>query len=61
MLMINTFDENCDCEICQNYSRAYLHHLVKSSEILEVFSITHHNLYFYSNLMKRIRLAIIRK
>ena len=53
-------DENCDCEICQNYSRAYLHHLVKSSEILGSVFITQHNLYFYRKLMKKIRDSIIK-
>ena len=51
-------DPNCKCEVCTNYSKAYLHHLVKSSEILGSVFLTHHNLYFYSNLMKRIRSAI---
>ena len=52
-------DESCDCEICLNYSRAYLHHLVKSSEILGSVFITQHNLYFYKKLMNKIRRAIL--
>ena len=51
-------DPNCNCEVYLNYSKAYLHHLVKSSEILGSVFLTHHNLCFYSNLMKRIRSAI---
>jgi len=51
-------DPNCSCEVCSNYSKAYLHHLVKSSEILGSVFLTHHNLCFYSNLMKNIRSAI---
>ena len=51
-------DPNCNCEVCTNYSKAYLHHLVKSSEILGSVFLTHHNLCFYSNLMKNIRSAI---
>ncbi len=51
-------DPNCNCEVCLSYSKAYLHHLVKSSEILGSVFLTHHNLCFYSNLMKRIRSAI---
>ena len=51
-------DPNCNCEVCHNYSKAYLHHLVKSSEILGSVFLTYHNLCFYSNLMKRIRSAI---
>ncbi|MDC3023907.1 tRNA guanosine(34) transglycosylase Tgt [Alphaproteobacteria bacterium] len=53
-------DNNCSCEICLNYSKAYLHHLVKSSEILGSVFLTQHNLYYYKNLMKNIREAIIK-
>ena len=51
-------DPNCNCIVCSNYSKAYLHHLVKSSEILGSIFLTQHNLSFYSNLMKKIRSAI---
>ena len=51
-------DPNCNCIICKNYSKAYLHHLNKSSEILGSVFLTKHNLSFYSNLMKKIRFAI---
>ncbi len=51
-------DPKCICEVCKNYSRAYLHHLVKSSEILGSVFLTKHNLSYYSNLMKKIRKAI---
>ena len=51
-------DPECQCNICQSYSRAYLHHLVKTSEILGSVFLTKHNLSFYSNLMKKIRKAI---
>ncbi len=51
-------DPECSCKVCKNYSRAYLHHLVKSSEILGSVFLTEHNLYFYSSLMKNIRVAI---
>ena len=53
-----SLDPNCDCVVCSNYSKAYLHHLVKSSEILGSVFLTQHNLSFYSNLMKKIRSAI---
>ena len=53
-------DYNCSCEVCLNYSKAYLHHLVKSSEILGSVFLTQHNLYYYKNLMKNIREAIIK-
>ena len=51
-------DANCDCHTCQNYSRAYLHHLDKCKEILGSQLNTIHNLRYYQNLMKGLRDAI---
>ena len=51
-------DPNCNCSTCQNYSRAYLHHLQKSNEILGSRLNTLHNLFYYQYLMKSIRAAI---
>ena len=51
-------DPNCNCSTCNNYSRAYLHHLQKSNEILGSRLNTFHNLFYYQNLMKSIRAAI---
>jgi len=51
-------DENCACYTCQNYSRAYLHHLDKTNEILGARLNTIHNLYYYQFLMKGLRTAI---
>ena len=51
-------DETCNCYTCKNYSRAYLHHLSKTNEILGVRLNTKHNLYYYQSLMKGLRLAI---
>jgi len=51
-------DERCPCPACANYSRAYLHHLVKAQEILGAMLMTEHNLYFYQHLMQRMREAI---
>ena len=51
-------DENCNCYACQNHSRAYLHHLVKSGEILGSMLLSQHNVFFYQNLMKKIRQKI---
>ena len=48
-------DENCDCPVCQNFSRAYIHHLFKSGEILAMRLCVLHNIYFYNNLMEKIR------
>ena len=51
-------DENCGCYTCKNYSRAYLHHLSRTNEILGARLNTKHNLYYYQSLMKGLRLAI---
>ena len=51
-------DEGCACDACQNYSRAYLHHLIKSNEILGAMLLTEHNLTFYQALMAAMRDAI---
>ena len=51
-------DEECDCYTCKNYSRAYLHHLDKTNEILGCRLNTWHNLYYYHRLMRRVRDAI---
>lgn len=48
-------DAQCNCPTCQKFSRAYLHHLFKAKEILAMRLAVTHNLYFYNNLMKRIR------
>ncbi|MES1949221.1 queuine tRNA-ribosyltransferase [Salinisphaera sp. S4-8] len=51
-------DANCGCPTCRNYSRAYLHHLYRCGEILAARLNTWHNLYYYQQLMQRIRTAI---
>jgi queuine tRNA-ribosyltransferase len=51
-------EEGCACYACQNFSRAYLRHLVKAEEILGLRLITLHNLHFYLRLMERVRNAI---
>lgn len=48
-------DTECNCPTCQKFSRAYLHHLFKAKEMLAMRLAVTHNLYFYNNLMKRIR------
>jgi queuine tRNA-ribosyltransferase len=48
-------DENCDCSVCKNYSKAYLRHLFKSKEILAARFLSYHNLYFFTKLMEEIR------
>ncbi len=53
-------DPECDCPVCRGFSRAYIHHLFKSSEMLAMRLCVMHNLYFYNRLMERIREAIER-
>lgn len=48
-------DEECDCPVCQHFDRAYLRHLFKSGEMLGMRLAVMHNIYFYNNLMERIR------
>ncbi len=52
-------DENCKCPACRRYSRAYLHHLVKSNEYYGANLIGLHNLTFYKNLMDTMRKRIL--
>lgn len=54
----NPIDENCDCPVCRHFDRAYMHHLFKSGEMLGMRLAVMHNLYFYNNLMEKIRKAI---
>ncbi|WP_269532810.1 tRNA guanosine(34) transglycosylase Tgt [Chitinimonas sp. BJYL2] len=51
-------DETCGCYACQNFSRAYLHHLFRAGEILGARLNTVHNLYYYQWLMAQMREAI---
>ncbi|WP_379921531.1 tRNA guanosine(34) transglycosylase Tgt [Erythrobacter sp. R86502] len=51
-------DEMCACPVCRTYSRAYIHHLVKSGEMLGAMLVTEHNLSFYQALMQGMRDAI---
>ena len=51
-------DLSCQCPACKNYSRAYLHHVFKSQEIISSMLITWHNLHYYQDLMEKMRKAI---
>ncbi len=51
-------DERCTCPVCSTWSRAYLHHLIRSGEILGAMLMTQHNLHFYQMLMAGMRGAI---
>jgi len=51
-------DARCDCPVCATWSRAYLHHLIRSKEMLGAMLMTQHNLHFYQALMAAMRDAI---
>jgi queuine tRNA-ribosyltransferase len=51
-------DEDCPCPVCRKYSRAYLRHLYMAGEILSSRLNTMHNLFYYNDLMRRMRDAI---
>jgi queuine tRNA-ribosyltransferase len=51
-------DEKCACPACTNHSRAYLHHLIRSEEILGAMLLTWHNLHYYQDIMRGLRSAI---
>jgi queuine tRNA-ribosyltransferase len=51
-------DERCGCPACRGHSRAYLHHLIRSEEILGAMLLTWHNLQYYQDVMRGLRSAI---
>lgn len=51
-------DPECDCKICRNFSRSYLRHLFSVDEILGLQLLSYHNVYFYLELMRKMRQAI---
>ncbi|MCE8531857.1 tRNA guanosine(34) transglycosylase Tgt [Ruegeria pomeroyi] len=51
-------DEACTCPACRNYSRAYLHHVFRSQEIISSMLLTWHNLHYYQEIMAGMRDAI---
>ena len=51
-------DEACSCPACRGYSRAYLHHVFRSQEIISSMLLTWHNLHYYQELMSGMRAAI---
>jgi queuine tRNA-ribosyltransferase len=55
---IRPLDANCACYTCRNFSRAYLHHLQKTNEILGAQLNTIHNIHYYINLMSEIRQSL---
>ena len=55
---VRPLDEGCACYTCQNFTRAYLHHLQRVNEILGARLNTLHNVHFYQGLMRDLRAAI---
>jgi len=51
-------DPACNCKVCKNYTRAYIRHLYKSSELLAYILLSYHNLYFLQELVQKARAAI---
>ena len=54
-------EQGCPCPTCTTFERAYVHHLVRSGEILGAMLMTEHNLWFYQRLMQAMRAAIAGK
>jgi queuine tRNA-ribosyltransferase len=55
---LRPLSESCSCIVCKNYSRSYIRHLFNTKEILGLRLTSLHNVYFYVNLLDRIREAI---
>jgi queuine tRNA-ribosyltransferase len=55
---LRPLDEACACPACRSYSRAYLHHVFRSQEIIASMLLTWHNLHYYQELMQGLRDAI---
>ena len=56
---LGPIEPGCTCKTCQHYSRAYLRHLFQTNELLGLHLATYHNVFFYLELMRTIRQAII--
>ena len=54
-------EAECDCPLCRNYTRAYIHHLQKCNEVLAIMLLTWHNIRYYQRLMQGLRKAIAEK
>ncbi|MCX8058005.1 MAG: tRNA guanosine(34) transglycosylase Tgt [Spirochaetes bacterium] len=55
----NPLDDNCSCYTCNNFTKSYLRHLFKASEITALTLLSIHNLFFLNNLLKDIRKSIL--
>ena len=58
MLDETPVDDECDCPVCRKHSKAYIRHLLRANEMLGMRLCVMHNLYFYNNLMEKIRKAL---
>lgn len=56
---LDALDKSCECPCCQHYSRAYLHHTVKSNEIIASMLLSWHNIQYYQNITRQIRENIL--
>ncbi|MBM3205952.1 tRNA-guanine transglycosylase, partial [Candidatus Shapirobacteria bacterium] len=50
--------DDCQCEVCRSFTRAYLHHLFRAQELLAYHLATYHNLYFMERLFDKIRMSL---
>jgi len=55
---LTSINEGCGCQVCKNYTKAYLHHLFKQKEILGCTLATYHNLWVMERLMENVRKLI---
>jgi queuine tRNA-ribosyltransferase len=60
-LDLSSLDKSCNCKVCKNYTKSYLHHLLRTNEPLGAKLLSYHNVYFLINLTKEIREAIKKK
>ena len=51
-------DEECDCKVCRHYTRAYLHHLMRTRELNGMMHLSYHNIYFIQSMMEKAKKAI---
>jgi len=55
----SSLEKTCDCDVCKNYTKAYLRHLIKAEEILASMLLSYHNLYFTIKIMEGLKDAIL--
>lgn len=55
---LSPLDPDCRCFVCQKYSRAYLRHLINANEMLAAQLLSYHNVFWYNQLMIKIRQAL---